>query len=119
MRSIRWLWENRFALGKLGLIGGLPDRGKGLITADMIARTTKGDGWPCDEGRAVQGNVLLLTAEDDIEDTVVPRFVAAGANLDRIIILKMVRYGEGRRMFSLVTDLALLRQKIEEVGGVV
>jgi putative DNA primase/helicase len=119
MRSIRWLWENRFALGKLGLIGGLPDRGKGLITADMIARTTKGDGWPCDEGSAVQGNVLLLTAEDDIEDTVVPRFVAAGANLDRVIILKMVRQGEGKRMFSLVTDLALLRQKIEEVGGVV
>jgi putative DNA primase/helicase len=119
MRSVRWLWGNRFALGKLGLIGGLPDRGKRLITANMIARTTKGDDWPCGEGRAVQGNVLVLTAEDDIEDTVVPRLVAAGANLDRVIVLKMVRQGEGRRMFSLVTDLALLRQKIEEVGGVV
>jgi hypothetical protein len=34
VRSIRWLWPDRFALGKLGLIGGLPDKGKGLISTD-------------------------------------------------------------------------------------
>ena len=33
MRAIRWLWPNRFALGKLGIIGGMPDQGKGCITA--------------------------------------------------------------------------------------
>src|SRR5215831_16204830 len=31
MRGIRWFWPGRFATGKLGLIGGLPDKGKGLI----------------------------------------------------------------------------------------
>lgn len=96
--SIQWFWPNRFALGKLGLIAGLPDRGKGLLTSDMIARATKGDRWPCNEGRAIQGNVLLLTAEDDIEDTVVPRLIAAGANLDRVVIVKMVNQGDFRRM---------------------
>jgi len=117
--SIRWLWPNRFALGKLGLIGGLPDRGKGLLTSDMIAHATKGSLWPCSEGRAIQGNVLLLTAEDDIEDTVAPRLVAAGADLDRVEVIKMVDQGDGKRMFSLVTDLPLLKKKIEEIGGVV
>jgi hypothetical protein len=52
MRGVRWLWPNRFALGKIALIGGLPDRGKGLIAADMIARVTKGRRWPCEEGQA-------------------------------------------------------------------
>jgi putative DNA primase/helicase len=119
MSGIRWLWENRFALGKIGIIAGLPDRGKGLITADMIARTTRSACWPCGEGRAVQGKVLLLTAEDDIEDTIVPRLTAAGADLERVHILKMVRDSEGQRMFSLVTDLTLLKHKIEEIGDVV
>jgi putative DNA primase/helicase len=119
MRSIRWFWPNRFALGKLGLIGGLPDRGKGLIASNMIAMATKGGAWPCKEGHAIQGNVLLLTAEDDIEDTIVPRLVAAGADIKRVHIVKMVRDAKGQRMFSLVTDLALLRQKIDEIGDVV
>jgi hypothetical protein len=110
MRGIQWLWPNRFALGKIALIGGLPDRGKGLIASDMIARVTKGRNWPCGEGRAIQGNVLLLTAEDDIADTVVPRLVAAEADLDRVHILKMVRRGDKQQMFSLVTDLDLLAE---------
>jgi putative DNA primase/helicase len=119
MAGVTWLWPNRFALGKLGLIAGLPDRGKGLLCADMAARVTTGDLWPCDEGRALQGNVLLLSAEDDIEDTIIPRLVAAGADLKRVHILRMVRTGDGKRMFSLVSDLELLRKKIEEIGNVV
>jgi putative DNA primase/helicase len=119
MRAIRWLWPNRFALGKIGIIGGLPDRGKGCITADMIARVTTGSEWPCREGVALNGNVLVLTAEDDLEDTIIPRLVAAGADMQRVHILKMVRTKAGKRQFSLVSDLALLEKTLQEVGGVV
>jgi hypothetical protein len=118
MKSIQWLWPHRYALGKLGLLVGLPDEGKGQVFCDMAARVTKGWDWPCGEGKAPKGNVILLTAEDDINDTIVPRLVAAGADLDRIEIVKMVRDHENDRMFSLVTDLDLLRKKIMEVGDV-
>jgi hypothetical protein len=118
MRAIQWLWPDRFALGKLGLLVGLPDEGKGQILADMAARVTRGDEWPCDEGRAPKGNVILLSAEDDASDTVVPRLLAAGADLDSIEIVSMIRDTSKRRMFSLVTDLALLREKIAAVGNV-
>jgi hypothetical protein len=52
LKSIDWLWPNRFALGKLAILAGLPDRGKGLITADMVGRITnpKMNLWPCGEG---------------------------------------------------------------------
>jgi len=119
MRGVQWFWPNRFALGKLGLICGLPDRGKGLIISYMIAKATTGGDWPCNEGNATQGKVLLLTAEDDRGDTIVPRLVAAGADCKHVEIISMVRQGENRRMFSLVSDLALLRQKIDSVGDVV
>jgi putative DNA primase/helicase len=118
MKGISWLWPNRFALGKLGLLVGLPDEGKGQVFCDMAARVTHGQEWPCNEGRAPKGNVILLTAEDDIGDTIVPRLVAAGADLDRVEIVKMVRENKKDRMFSLVTDLELLRQKIKDVGDV-
>jgi putative DNA primase/helicase len=120
MRGIRWFWPGRFALGKLGLIGGLPDKGKGLISADMIANTTRGGQWPCNEGTAPAGNVIWFTAEDDIEDTVIPRLVAADADLTKVHIIGMAANPDGSpRMFNLATDLPLLQQKIEEIGDVV
>jgi AAA domain len=118
--AIEWLWQDRFAIGKLGLIVGLPDEGKGQFLADMAARVTKGSEWPCQEGRAPQGNVILFTAEDGINDTVAPRLLAAGADLSRVEIVKTVGGAHDRadRMFSLVSDLGLLRQKISDVGDV-
>ena len=118
LSAIDWLWPKRFALGKLGLIVGLPDEGKGQILADMAARVTGGLEWPCQEGIAPQGNVILLTAEDDPKDTVVPRLLAAGADLNRVEIVTMVKSGDRERMFNLISDLDLLRQKIIEIGNV-
>jgi len=118
-RAIRWLWQDRFALGKLGLIGGMPDKGKGLISCDLFACVTNGHPLPCGEGHAPQGSVLYFTAEDDIEDTVIPRLIAAGVNLERVHIVQMARENGKSRTFSMVTDLEALKAKLEEIGDVV
>jgi putative DNA primase/helicase len=109
----------RFARGKFGLIAGLPDMGKGQIAAFIAAAVTAGVELPCDEGSAPQGNVIWFNAEDGARDTVLPRLVAAGADLKRIIFVNGARVGGVEKMFSLVTDLQLLRAKIEEIGNVV
>jgi putative DNA primase/helicase len=119
MRALDWIWPGRFAKGKFAVIGGLPDKGKGLTSADIIARCTNGSEWPCGEGRAPQGNVVWFTAEDDIEDTVVPRLVGAGADLTRVHIVGMAKSPAGERMFNLATDLAMLEKKIIQIGNVV
>jgi putative DNA primase/helicase len=49
----------------------------------------------------------------------VPRLAAAGADLKHVHIARMVRQNDGKRMFSLVSDLALLRHKLETIGNVV
>ena len=111
-------WD-RFAIGKLGLIVGLPDEGKGQILSFFCAAVTTGGDWPMDEGRAPQGNVILFSDEDDPNDTLVPRLAAAGADLGRVHIIKMVRHDEQKeRLFSLVTDLEALRKKISGVGDI-
>jgi putative DNA primase/helicase len=120
MTAVEWLWPNRFAIGKLGLIAGLPDEGKGQILSDIVARITSKDDkrWPCNEGTAPDGRVIFLSAEDDINDTIVPRLVAAGAALDQVEIIQTVREAKRKdRMFSLVTDLDLLRNKVTQIGN--
>jgi putative DNA primase/helicase len=115
MRAIEWLWPDRLAYGKLGLLGGLPDMGKGLITAFMMACITTQQEYPCDEGKPPRlGRVLFLSAEDDIEDTIIPRLKAAGADLTRIEIIKCIRKEGKDKSFSLVTDLGELRGMIDK-----
>jgi putative DNA primase/helicase len=118
LEAIDWLWPGRFALGKFGVIGGNPDRGKGLILADIFARITGGRPWPCNEGNAPIGDALLLQQEDDLSDTVAPRLRAAGADMSRVKILRMVRKtdGSGKRMFDLHEDLPKLRDALERAN---
>jgi hypothetical protein len=74
----------------------------------------------CNEGTAPRGSVIWFTAEDDLEDTVAPRLIAAGADLDRVHIVKMAKNPNGsERMFNLAIDLPLLEAKIKEIGDVV
>jgi putative DNA primase/helicase len=115
--AIDWWWQHRFALGKLGILGGNPDRGKGLIICDIFSRLTRGGPWPCDEGKAEIGDVLLLQQEDDLSDTIVPRLLAAGADLTRIHILKMINKTDGssKRAFNVSTDLPMLKSVLERV----
>ena len=124
MHAIDWLWPGRFAIGKIGVIAGLPDEGKGQILCYIAGRITRGQTWPIAEGRSRCGNVIILSAEEDPGDSLRPRLEAAGADTERVTLIKMVReLGEDgqpkKRMFSFVTDLPALRQKIVALGNVV
>jgi putative DNA primase/helicase len=79
--------------------------------------TTAGE-WPCDEGRAPLGNAIILSAEDSASDTIVPRLLAAGADLNRVHVVSAVRDASGRRALNLQHDLDLLESKITEIGNV-
>jgi RecA-family ATPase len=119
MCGVEWLWPGRFAMGKIGLIAGLPDYGKGQIACFIAAVVTAEIALPCNEGATPQGNVIWLNAEDDPRDTVLPRLIAAGADPARVYFIDSVRASGKDRTFSLVTDLPLLRKEIERIGNVV
>lgn len=83
---VRWLWAGRFPLGKLALVDGDPGLGKSTMLLDIAARVSRGDAMPDgSHGDVVgAGGVVILQAEDGLADTIVPRLLAAGADLDRI-----------------------------------
>ena len=117
---VEWLWPARIARGKHTCIAGEPGTGKSQLSIAIAAAITIGGEWPCGEGRAPLGSVIILSAEDGPADTIVPRLIAAGASRDRVHIVSAVptENGKGRRGFNLHADLDRLEQKIAEVGDV-
>jgi putative DNA primase/helicase len=115
---VRWLWPDRIAR-KLVLFTGLPDCGKTTAAIDIVARVTTGREWPDGSGRAPHGSVIFMTAEDGLADTIRPRADAAGADVSRVHCLDAVSDEHGRPgTFDLTQDLALLAEKVREVGDV-
>lgn len=123
-RPLHWLWPGRIPLGKLTLLIGDPGLGKSLVTLDIASRVSTGTPWP--DATSVEnpsGAVVLLSAEDDPEDTIVPRLMAAGADLKKIVALKAVRHqdpegGDDVFPFSLAADMPILEKAIGSIGGV-
>ena len=116
---VDWLWPGRIARGKHTCFAGEPGTGKSQLATDIEARITMGAEWPCGEGRAPQGSIIILSAEDGEADTIVPRLLAAGADLGRVHIISAVRIEDkGRRSFNLRADLDLLERKIIDLGDV-
>jgi AAA domain len=110
---IDWAWKDRFAFGKLALIAGDPGLGKSQVAIDIIARCTLRDPFPCGEGCAPQCEALILTAEDALKDTVIPRLIASGADRSKVHVLtgtKIEGAAAGEEdLFDLTRDVAVLR----------
>ena len=101
------IWDGRIARGKLTVIGGDPEEGKSQLGVYISAAISNGGAWPNNEGKAPRGSVIILSAEDGAEDTLVPRLIAAGADRRKIHLLEAVSESDkkGRRTFNLQTDL--------------
>lgn len=113
-KHITWLWLGRFALGKLGILAGHLGLGKSQFTAMLAATVSIGGLWPNGEGNAPLGQVVMLSCEDDIADTIRPRLEAAGADLTKIHVLEaIVEKQGGRRVFSLKKDIEHMRQVLD------
>jgi putative DNA primase/helicase len=119
-KPIEWLWPGRIAIGKQTMLAGEPGLGKSQLSAFLAAIVTTSGHWPNGEGRADLGSVIVLSAEDDAADTIIPRLTAAGAELSRVHIVSAVTTDDrsGRRLFNLQTDLSALEEAIAHVGDV-
>lgn len=117
---ISWIWTGRFARGKQTSIAGEPGLGKSQFGTFVTSTITTGGSWPDGAGQAPKGRVIILSAEDDAADTIVPRLMASGADLSLVEILHSVHQQDGgaNRLFSLQTDLELLEQTIKKFGDV-
>jgi AAA domain len=120
MEPVRWLWEQRISLGKLCLVAGEPGLAKSQVTLWLASAVTTGDELPSG-GAAPWGSVVILSAEDAPEDTIIPRLKAVGADLNRISISMVRETRDGvsaQRSFDLQLDLPALEKEITKLADV-
>jgi hypothetical protein len=88
--QVTWLWPGRIPAGKLVTLDGDPALGKSTLALTIGAGVTRAGEWPdgtrCDE----TGDVLIMSAEDGVADTIRPRLDAASADLARVHVIDHV-----------------------------
>ena len=119
IRPIKWLWPGVLAQGKLVIIAGDPGLGKSQVCLFISAIVSTGGEWPVSEETCDKGSVLILSAEDGAEDTIVPRLNAVSADLEHIHIVHAVKLDEKKeRAFDLTKDVEQLRHTVKRIDNV-
>jgi hypothetical protein len=114
---VEWLWPWRVAAGKTTLICGDPGLGKSWIALDIAARLSSGRVWPDGSASGEPANVLLLSAEDGLSDTIRPRLDALGANVSRITAVSIVQSASEPERGIQLSDLEALEIAVKDASA--
>lgn len=114
--TLTWLWQDRLPAGKLVTIDGDPSVGKSTLAVDLAAHVSVGKPWP-DGAPCEIGDVLILSAEDGLADTIRPRLDAAEGDPARVHALTAVRclFDDGKvgERPPTLADIDVIRDAIE------
>jgi putative DNA primase/helicase len=106
-----WLDPGRIAMGKVNMIAGDPGLGKSFMTMELAARASRAEiGCP-------GASVVIMSAEDDPCDTIVPRLKNMCANLNTVHIIEGIRHKDGDfvDLIDLDRDIKQLEDMIEDL----
>lgn len=84
---VHWVWHPYIPQGKVTLVEGDPGVGKSWMVLALAKAVAAGQGLPSVEKRDPR-NVLLLSSEDGLADTIRPRLDSLKADVSRIFVLE-------------------------------
>lgn len=115
-KRVNWFWQTdgrgRIPLGTFSVGAGREGTCKSSCAIWMTARVTTGTLPGCLFGQPRR--VLFVAVEDSWEHTIVPRLIAAGADLSMVGRADVAKVGDDDLMLSLPEDLAELERTIRE-----
>jgi hypothetical protein len=117
-KPIRWVWHGRIPLGKVTVLDGNRGLAKSLLSIDLAACLTMAKPMP-NSARAdlvEPAGVVFLSAEDDPDDTIRPRFELARGDLERVVLLQAIKREEGLCLPT-IQDLDALRIAVKDVSA--
>ncbi|MDH6460891.1 hypothetical protein M2302_001057 [Micromonospora sp. A200] len=120
-----WAWEDdpdgltpnsgRIPLGSLSVSAGREGTGKSSFGIWLAAKITRGELPGALYGRPMA--VIYAAVEDSWKHTLVPRLMAAGADLNKVFRVEVVEDEADGVTLSLPTDNSLLEREIKRVGA--
>lgn len=94
-RPIEWLWKPMLAKRKFHLLAARGGSAKTTLACDIAARITQGAEYPMAPLQIEcfnKGSILFVTTEDEPDDTLVPRFLAAGGDPAKLTFLSSSKH---------------------------
>jgi hypothetical protein len=117
--EVCWLWEPYIPRGKLTILEGDPGIGKTFLALQVTAIVSCGDPFPGADGAPRDTrepeNVIYLTAEDGLGDTLRPRLDRAGADVSRVYALTAKVDEEGKHEAVTLRDIEVLDAAIKRL----
>jgi AAA domain len=123
-KEVDWLWFPYIPLGKLTLLEGDPSAGKTFLSLALCASITRGFPFLNQDGSPLRAdetpcNVVYLTAEDGLDDTLKPRFDSMGGDATRFYALTGCNLkdesGNDHDMAVSLADVDVLREMLEQL----
>lgn len=115
-QGIEWIWPGYLARRKLHSIAGPAGTNKTTAAIAIASTITQGGRWP-DGSVADVGSVLVWSGEDGIEDTLLGRAIAHGAELSRLYFVRGTHSANGSRAFDPSSDMKDLASKAARIPG--
>ncbi len=113
-RPVLWGWEDRMPAGHVSLIPGREGIGKSLFLTWMIAQITRGELPGAYSG--TPRRVFYCATEDSWQKTIVPRLIAAGADLHLVFRVEVETITTGESIeLTMPQDCDLLAAEIKRL----
>jgi len=87
-RPIEWVWPSWLPRGVVTIMDGNPGVSKSTLVADLVARLSRGLGWPDGQPMARAERILWITTEDDSGRVLRPRIEAAGGDPGMVLFVR-------------------------------
>ena len=123
-RPLRWMWKPYLPIGKLVHFGGNSSQAKSPVTVDLASRISSGANWPDGTPNVIGSrSVILLNVEDDLEDTILPRYRLAGGDKTKLYYVRGTRAPDdserGVILAEDMNELTNLAQSIPDLGLII
>jgi AAA domain len=95
VKKVYWRWKPILADRKFHLLAARGGSAKTTLACDLAARVTTGKRYPMSDFEAESfevGSVLFVTTEDEPDDTLLPRFLSAGGNPEKLFFLSSSKH---------------------------
>lgn len=112
MRAPKWLYDRRIPTDAISLLAGREGIGKSTIAFDIAARVTRGE-LP-GRYRGTPRSVGVIASEDSWESVILPRLIAAKADLTRVFRIEACTETNAIETVSAPADLVDLARVVSE-----